>query len=566
MLLAYFIHAIVFSQIVASDDDDVMIKSLWSPLICLRNVEVGDYVRYHYYGMLTNGQFFDSSYDRGGTYNTYVGTGWLIKGMDRALEGMCVNEHRFVSIPSHLGYGEKGTSDGTIPANSTLLFNVILVDVWNDNDKTHVTTFYKPEGCERQIEISDYVRYHYNGTLLNGKLFHSSYEEEQTYNTYVGQGWLIKGMDEGLLGACQGERRRITIPPHMAYGGKGDGKNIPASATVVFDVEIIDFHNPNDDVVVHITKSVENCSRQLEETDFVRYHYNGTLADGSLFDSSYQRHRTYDTYVGYRRLIPGVERGLLGACIGEWRTVTMPPHLGYGERGVEGKIPGSAVLTFDVHIVDFHNPNDKVQVETLHRSKECDAEDAILAKEGDYLQYDYILKLMDGTEIESSKDRTGTWGSYIGKHQLIPGLEQGLLGACKGDKLRVVVPPHLGYGEPGKEDLIPGSAVLEFMFEIHSIEQPLPEGYRLIWVADHPDSFDIIDFDEDGQISISEFTSFIFDQVESGHARMLPEISREEIVVEIFNDLDANSNGGLDRKEFSLEFGNFKQPDVKQEL
>lgn len=63
------------------------------------------------------------------------------------------------------------------------------------------------------------------------------------------------------------------------------GKRIPPFATVVFDVKIIDFHNPKDDVVVNVTKPVEGCPRRLETTDFVRYHYNGTLADGTVFDT-----------------------------------------------------------------------------------------------------------------------------------------------------------------------------------------------------------------------------------------------------------------------------------------
>ena len=550
----------------AADHSEVLIQSVWTPDVCLRKVQIGDFVRYHYYGMLTNGHYFDSSYGRGSTYNTYVGTGWLIEGMDQGLVGMCVNEHRFISIPPHLGYGDKKTSDGTIPANSTLLFNVILVDIWNDSDNIQVTTLFKQKRCERQIEVSDYVRYHYNGTLQNGKPFHSSYEDGHTYNTYVGLGWLIKGMDEGLLDACLAERRRIVIPPHMGYGAKGDGKNIPGSASLIFDIEIIDFHNPKDDVVVHVINAVKNCSRHLEVTDFVRYHYNGTLADGSLFDSSYQRHHTYDTYIGYRRIIPGMERGLLGACMNERRSITMPPHLAYGERGVEGKIPGSAVLTFSVHIIDFHNPNDIAQIEILYQPQKCDDDNAHLAKERDYLAYDYVLKLMDESVIESSKDRTGSWGSYIGKHKLIPGLEQGLLGACAGEKRRVIVPPHLAYGEPGKDDLIPGSAVLDFTFEIHSVEPPLPEGYLLVWTTDRHGSFNLVDLDGDGQISMSEFSLFIFAQVESDHARLLPGVPREEVVVDIFKNLDIDLSGTLKENEFALEIGKIMEPQLKDEL
>lgn len=47
----------------------------------------------------------------------------------------------------------------------------------------------------------------------------------KTYDTYVGIGWLIPGMDKGLLGMCVGEKRIITIPPFLAYGEDGDGKS-----------------------------------------------------------------------------------------------------------------------------------------------------------------------------------------------------------------------------------------------------------------------------------------------------------------------------------------------------
>lgn len=52
-----------------------------------------------------------------------------------------------------------------------------------------------------------------------------SYSRGGTYDTYVGSGWLIKGMDQGLLGMCPGERRKIIIPPFLAYGEKGYGED-----------------------------------------------------------------------------------------------------------------------------------------------------------------------------------------------------------------------------------------------------------------------------------------------------------------------------------------------------
>lgn len=50
-----------------------------------------------------------------------------------------------------------------------------------------------------------------------------SHLQNSTYNTYVGEGSLIKGMEEGILGMCVGERRSVIIPPFLAYDDKGYG-------------------------------------------------------------------------------------------------------------------------------------------------------------------------------------------------------------------------------------------------------------------------------------------------------------------------------------------------------
>ena len=52
----------------------------------------------------------------------------------------------------------------------------------------------------------------------------SSYSRNHTYDTYIGKGYVIPGMDQGLQGVCIGEKRRIIIPPHLAYGESGAGR------------------------------------------------------------------------------------------------------------------------------------------------------------------------------------------------------------------------------------------------------------------------------------------------------------------------------------------------------
>lgn len=59
--------------------------------------------------------------------------------------------------------------------------------------------------------------------ISNSDSFFCSHTRMRTYDTYVGSGWLIAGMDQGLLGMCLGEKRIITLPPFLGYGENGDG-------------------------------------------------------------------------------------------------------------------------------------------------------------------------------------------------------------------------------------------------------------------------------------------------------------------------------------------------------
>lgn len=64
-------------------------------------------------------------------------------------------------------------SGDIIPPDSILHFDVLLLDIWNTEDKVEIRTYHRPEKCGRTVQVSDYVRYHYNGTLLDGTLFDS---------------------------------------------------------------------------------------------------------------------------------------------------------------------------------------------------------------------------------------------------------------------------------------------------------------------------------------------------------------------------------------------------------
>jgi len=88
----------------------------------------GKTVTVHYVGTLTNGSKFDSSRDRNEGFTFRLGAGQVIQGWDKGVAGMKVGGVRKLTIPPEMGYGARGFPP-VIPANSTLLFEVELLEV-----------------------------------------------------------------------------------------------------------------------------------------------------------------------------------------------------------------------------------------------------------------------------------------------------------------------------------------------------------------------------------------------------------------------------------------------------
>ncbi|KAH9948923.1 hypothetical protein B0H21DRAFT_195014 [Amylocystis lapponica] len=133
MRLFSYLLALASALVVLADAPEppaeLVIKTTYEPADCKIKAQTGDALKVHYTGTLfANGNKFDSSHDRNQPLPVTLGVGQVIRGWDQGLQGMCVDEKRTLTIPSHLAYGPRGFGN-VIPANSALVFDVELVSL-----------------------------------------------------------------------------------------------------------------------------------------------------------------------------------------------------------------------------------------------------------------------------------------------------------------------------------------------------------------------------------------------------------------------------------------------------
>ena len=337
----------------------------------------GSKVTVHYTGWLTDGTKFDSSLDRKRTFDFRLETGSVIQGWHLGVAGMQEGGSRQLVIPPEIAYGEKGK--GKIPANSTLIFEIQLMDVgdvrvppetmptpdtWErgpDGLKYHDLT----TGTGDEVKADSTVKAEVTMWLESGEFIFSTYQAEKSIPFTQGQNRIVPGWDMGSHGMKVGGSRILRIPPDLAFGERGRGK-IEPNATIYTQLDVLEVGPPRrppasmpkfkTDQLTTTESGLQyldlekGTGGQAQKGQMVLVEYTGWLENGTQFDSSYTKPEALKFPLGKGRVIKGWDEGVASMEIGGKRILRIPSDLAYGDRGSPPVIPPSSTLVFQVEL------------------------------------------------------------------------------------------------------------------------------------------------------------------------------------------------------------------------
>ncbi|XP_015056471.1 70 kDa peptidyl-prolyl isomerase-like [Solanum pennellii] len=342
----------------------------------------GDEIQVHYRVKLQDGEFFDSSYDRGKTFTFKLGQGEVIKGWDERIATMKKNERAILTIPPNLSYGETG-SPPLIPPNSTLIFEIELIS-WNSirdisGDGGILKKIIKEgQGWATPRDV-DEVLVKYVASSADGKILSQS---DDAVEFSLMEGHLYPAMKKSLKTMRKGEIVELIVKPAYYFGnssfdGDGDGIGIlqSSNSNLIIHLELISWKSVVDvigdnKVLKKIIKAGEGYDHP-NEGSLAKVVYIGKLLDGTIFERKGSHEESFEYVCLEGQLYENLDRAIMTMKKGEEAIVTINSHS----------------MFYEIKLVDFNKEKPFWKMETKEKIEACDKiknEGNVLFKDGNF--------------------------------------------------------------------------------------------------------------------------------------------------------------------------------------
>lgn len=336
----------------------------------------GDIISMHYIASLADGTELYNSYTQDQPSTLVWGTQELLKGWDEGIGLMKVGGKAKLVLTPELAFGAEG--GGMIPPNAQIVIEIELLSAKPTPQPSSVLAS-KLQKTDSGLQYYDLtvgdgaeatkdstVSMHYT-VWVQGEpesQYVVSSEGQDPLKFVVGRGDVVfPGWDEGVVGMKVGGKRYLVVPPDLGLGEEAQG-SIPANATLILEVELVEVREPQKPTVVeesdYITttsglkyydlKVGEGVTPTVGQTVVVQY--TGWLTDTTQFDSSLDRDEPFSFQLGMGGVIPGWDEGVAGMKVGGKRQLVIPASLGYGDTG-SGIIPPGATLIFEIELLEI---------------------------------------------------------------------------------------------------------------------------------------------------------------------------------------------------------------------
>lgn len=287
-------------------------------------------------------------------------------------------------------------------------------------------------------------------------------------------------------------------------------------------------------IIEVLTPPPAKCERKTKKGDLLYFHHIGKLTTGQEFDNTHKNHNNEPLAfkLGAGHVIDGWERGLLDMCVGEKRKLTIPPSLGYAEKGYGETIPANSTLISEIELVDIQDDDGTFEERIFGHHQE---KDHIHASP---IEFEAMDENQDG---------------YMDKEELTKYITKKNEEAKEEDKIKDVskVVDDMMKEHDQDSDGKLSFAENQHMFGHHDDEDRDPHEY------DH--SFQDMDADKDNFVTLAEMSSHFVKHNEAGKQGRTKE-DIEKAVKEYFEEHDLDKDGKLSPEE------NLHQPDHGGEL